>query len=193
MVAIADVSHYVQVGDAIDREAVKRGTSVYFPDRVVPMLPESLSNGLCSLNPRVDRLCMVCDMQVTSAGRVSRSKFYKAVMRSHARLTYSQVDAAVTDKDPQALKQVAAVLPQLETLYELYAAFAAARKKRGSLELEIPEVRIQMGEDGHIDRIAALQRNDAHKLIEECMIAANVEAGTFLHKNKMPSLYLVHE
>jgi ribonuclease R len=193
VVAIADVSHYVQVGDAIDREAVKRGTSVYFPDRVVPMLPESLSNGLCSLNPRVDRLCMVCDMQVTSAGRVSRSKFYKAVMRSHARLTYSQVDAAVTDKDPQALKQVAAVLPQLETLYELYAAFAAARKKRGSLELEIPEVRIQMGEDGHIDRIAALQRNDAHKLIEECMIAANVEAGTFLHKNKMPSLYRVHE
>jgi len=193
MVAIADVSHYVEVGDAIDREAVKRGTSVYFPDRVVPMLPESLSNGLCSLNPDVDRLCMVCDMQVTAAGKVSRSTFYKAVMRSHARLTYDQVDAAVTDKDVGVRKQVSAVLPQLETLYELYAAFAAARKKRGSLELEIPEVRIQMGEDGHIDRIAVVHRNDAHKLIEECMIAANVEAGTFLHKNKMPALYRVHE
>ena len=193
IVAIADVSHYVQVGDAIDTEAVKRSTSVYFPDRVVPMLPESLSNGLCSLNPDVDRLCTVCDMQVSQEGKVSKSKFYKAVMRSHARLTYNQVDAAVTQQDAATRKQVANVLPQLEALYDLYAAFAAARKKRGSLELEIPEVRIQMGEDGHIDRIAQVHRNDAHKLIEECMIAANVEAGSFLHKNKTPTLYRVHE
>lgn len=193
VVAIADVSHYVRVGDPIDVEAVKRSTSVYFPDRVVPMLPESLSNGLCSLNPGVDRLCMVCDMQVTAEGKVNTSKFYKAVMRSHARLTYNQVDAAVTEHDTATRKKLADVLPQLEVLYDLYAAFAAARKKRGSLELEIPEVRIQMGEDGHIDRIAPVHRNDAHKLIEECMIAANVEAGAFLHKNKMPTLYRAHE
>jgi len=193
VVAIADVSHYVEVGNAIDREAVKRGTSVYFPDRVVPMLPESLSNGLCSLNPKVDRLCMVCDMQVTPAGKVSKSTFYKAVMRSHARLTYSQVDAAVSGKDKTAIKEAGDRMPQLETLYDLYEAFSKARKKRGSLELEIPEVRIQMGADGHIDRIAPLHRNDAHKLIEECMIAANVEAGKFLHKHKMPTLYRVHE
>ncbi|MDG1463336.1 MAG: ribonuclease R [Gammaproteobacteria bacterium] len=193
VVAIADVSQYVQVGDAIDQQAIKRSTSVYFPDRVVPMLPESLSNGLCSLNPNVDRLCMVADMHVSTAGKVFRTKFYKGVMRSHARLTYNQVDAAITDKDPEALKLVEPVLPQLETLYELYAAFSKARKKRGSLELEIPEARIQMGEDGHIDKIAVLHRNDAHKLIEECMIAANVEAGKYLHKNKMPTLYRVHE
>ena len=193
IVAIADVSHYVTVGDAIDKEATKRGTSVYFPDRVVPMLPESLSNGLCSLNPNVDRLCMVCDMQVLASGKVKESTFYKGVMRSHARLTYSQVNAAVQDKDAEALKVVGDRLPQLETLYELFAAFLARRKKRGALELEIPEVRIQMGADGHIDRIAPIHRNDAHKLIEECMIAANVEAGKFLHKHKMPTLYRVHE
>jgi len=193
IVAIADVSHYVTVQDVIDKEAIKRGTSVYFADRVVPMLPESLSNGLCSLNPDVDRLCMVCDMQVTSAGKVKESTFYKGVLRSHARLTYSQVNAAVQDKDADALKIVGERLPQLETLYELYAAFSKQRGKRGALELEIPEVRIFMGEDGHIDKIAPLHRNDAHKLIEECMIAANVEAGRFLHKNKMPALYRVHE
>jgi ribonuclease R len=193
IVAIADVSHYVQPGDAIDTEARKRGTSTYFPDRVVPMLPEELSNGLCSLNPDVDRLCLVCEMKVTADGKVERSKFYKAVMRSHARLTYSQVYQVVGEHDEEARSKHAAVLPQLETLYDVYKAFEKARRRRGALDLELPEVRITMGADNHsVETVAPIHRNDAHRLIEECMIAANVQAAKFLRKHKLPDLYRVH-
>lgn len=193
IVAIADVSHYVQPEDLLDTEARKRGTSTYFPDRVVPMLPEALSNGLCSLNPNVDRLCLCCEMKVSATGKVDRSKFYKGVMRSHARLTYSEVNAAVCEKDAQARKAHAAVLPHLEHLHQVYKAFEKARRRRGALDLELPEVRITMGEDKHtVETVAPIQRNDAHKLIEECMIAANVQAAKFLRKNKLPNLYRVH-
>ena len=192
LVAIADVSHYVQIGGALDNEAGKRGTSTYFPDRVVPMLPEELSNGLCSLNPNVDRLCLVCEMRVSPEGKVERSKFYKAVMRSHARLTYSQVNDAVCVKDAQVRQELSDVLPHLEDLYKVYKLFERARSRRGALELELPEVRITLGTDDAIDKIAPVQRNDAHKLIEECMIAANVQAAKFLRKNKLPNLYRVH-
>jgi len=193
IVAIADVSHYVQLNDAIDTEALKRGTSTYFPDRVVPMLPEALSNGLCSLNPNVDRLCLVCEMKVSANGKVERSKFYKGVMRSHARLTYSQVNEVVGERDEQAREEHAVVLPQLETLYSLFKAFEKARSRRGALDLELPEVRITMGADNHsVAAVAPVHRNDAHRLIEECMIAANVQAAKFLRKHKVPDLYRVH-
>jgi ribonuclease R len=193
LVAIADVSHYVQRDDALDTEARKRGTSTYFPDRVVPMLPEKLSNGLCSLNPDVDRLCLVCEMHVSTSGKVEKSKFFKGVMRSHARLTYSQVNEVVGERDPQARKEHAALLPQLEHLYELFKAFEKARSRRGALDLELPEVRITMGADNHsVETVAPIHRNDAHRLIEECMIAANVQAAKYLRKHKLPDLYRVH-
>jgi len=193
IVAIADVSHYVQPNDALDNEARKRGTSTYFPDRVVPMLPEELSNGLCSLNPNVDRLCLVCEMRVSADGKVEESKFYKGVMRSHARLTYSQVNEAVCEPDELARKEHAAVLPQLENLHDVYKAFEKARRRRGALDLELPEVRITMGADNHsVETVAPIHRNDAHRLIEECMIAANVQAAKCLGKEKVPDLYRVH-
>ncbi|MCP4091124.1 MAG: ribonuclease R [Gammaproteobacteria bacterium] len=193
IVAIADVSHYVHVGNALDDEAGKRGTSTYFPDRVVPMLPEALSNGLCSLNPNVDRLCLVCEMKVSANGKVDKSKFYKAVMRSHARLTYSEVDLVVGQCDVQARKAFAEVLPHLEQLYKVYKAFEQARSRRGALDLDLPEVRITMGADNHsVETVAPIERNDAHRLIEECMIAANVQAAKFIRHHKQPNLYRVH-
>ena len=192
IVAIADVSHYVKPGDALDVEAGKRGTSTYFPDRVVPMLPEELSNGLCSLNPDVDRLCLVCEMRVSAEGKVERSKFYKGVMRSHARLTYSQVNDAVCVKDRAMRAELAEVVPHLEHLYKVYKLFERARSRRGALDLDLPEVRITLSNNDVIDSIAPVQRNDAHKLIEECMIAANVQAAKFLRRNKLPNLYRVH-
>ena len=193
LVAIADVSHYVSTGNAIDKEAVKRGTSTYFPDRVVPMLPEALSNGLCSLNPNVDRLCVVCEMRVSKRGKVERSKFYKAVMRSHARLTYGEVNEIACEREAKARERHPELLKPLDTLYALYKAFEQGRRRRGALDLELPEVRITMSADNHhVDRVAPLHRNDAHKLIEECMIAANVQAAKFLRKNKLPTLYRVH-
>lgn len=193
IVAIADVSHYVRPGDALDSEAGKRGTSTYFPDRVVPMLPEELSNGLCSLNPDVDRLCLVCEMRVGPAGRVERSKFYRGVMRSHARLTYSEVNSAVCERDAGVRKQYQKLLPQLDCLHDLYRAFAQNRSRRGALDLELPEVRITMDrENHHVDSVAPLHRNDAHRLIEECMIAANVQAAKFLRRHRLPNLYRVH-
>ncbi|MDP6436465.1 MAG: ribonuclease R [Gammaproteobacteria bacterium] len=192
VVAIADVSHYVQSADAIDNEAHKRGTSTYFPDQVVPMLPEALSNGLCSLNPRVDRLCLVCDMQLTSGCKVSKSKFYKAVMRSHERLTYSEVAAVMEQRDAKERKRLAHVLPQLENLYEVYRGFARARKRRGALDLELPEVRITLDADHHIESVAPRHRNDAQRVIEECMITANVQAAKFLRRHRLATLYRVH-
>ncbi len=190
LVAIADVGHYVEIGSPLDDEAIRRATSVYFPDRVVPMLPEVLSNGLCSLNPKVDRLCMVCEMRVSAEGKVTRSKFYEAVMRSSARLTYGQVAAFL---DGQSGHGVAKPLHGLlRTLHELYQAFARNRGKRGAIELDIPQTRIRLDDQGAVVDIAAVPRNDAHRLIEECMIAANVQAAKFLRKNRIRGLYRVH-
>jgi ribonuclease R len=189
LVAIADVAHYVENRSPLDQEAIKRGTSVYFPDRVVPMLPEELSNGLCSLNPKVDRLCIVCDMRVSEAGKVTGSTFVEAVMRSKARLTYSQVGAFLNGDDKAIPKDVQ---KSVGNLHALYKAFAKARGRRGALELDLPQIRFELNKDGEIGSIHSVVRNDAHKLIEECMIAANVQAANFLKKNRIQGLYRVH-
>jgi len=192
LVAIADVSHYVQPGSALDEEAYNRATSVYFPGFVVPMLPETLSNGICSLNPRVERLCMVCDMQVDRDGEVTRSKFYPAVMRSHARLTYTRVWQALGEKDAEARREYADVMPQLKHLHQLYKLLAKARQKRGAIDFESREVDFRLAPSGEVVQLGAYERNDAHKLIEECMIAANVEAAKYLQKRRIPTPYRVH-
>ena len=190
LVAIADVAHYVPIGSPLDKEATARGTSVYFPDRVVPMLPEVLSNGLCSLNPKVDRLCMVCDMRVNRDGKVTRSEFVEAVMRSKARLTYSQVNAFLTGTSKKSVPRP--LQPAIRNLHGLYKAFAKARQRRGAIELDIPATRFELGKDGAIESIAVVERNDAHRLIEECMIAANVQAAKFLRRHRITGLYRVH-
>ncbi|MBB5360843.1 ribonuclease R [Rhodanobacter sp. ANJX3] len=192
-VAIADVSHYVRLGSALDREAYERSTSTYFPGFVVPMLPETLSNGICSLMPKVERMCMVCDMQVDAEGNVVKSKFYDAVMLSHARLTYDKVWQAVGLREEEALQEVADVLPQLENLHALYKAMAAQRKRRGAIDFETPEVKFRLDQTGSVESMGATERNDAHKLIEECMIAANVQAALYLEKKKIPALFRAHE
>ena len=193
IVAIADVSHYVQVGNALDREAYERSTSTYFPGFVVPMLPETLSNGICSLMPKVERMCMVCDMVVDAEGNVTKSKFYDAVMLSHARLTYDKVWEVVGLKEADARHEVADVLPQLENLHALYKAMAQQRKRRGAIDFETPEVKFRLDQTGSVESMGATERNDAHKLIEECMIAANVQAALFLEKKKIPALFRAHE
>jgi len=193
IVAIADVSHYVRPGAPLDDEAQLRATSVYFPGFVVPMLPETLSNGICSLNPKVDRLCFVCDMQVDLDGEVTKSKFYEAVMHSHARLTYTQVWQAVGAGDADAIARIGSLLPQVQRLHQLYQVLAKARKARGAIEFESSEVRFVLGPQGEVVQAGMLQRNDAHKLIEECMIAANVEAARFLLKKKVPAPYRIHD
>ena len=170
-----------------------RGTSVYFPGFVVPMLPETLSNGICSLNPKVDRLCFVCDMHVDFEGEVIRSTFYEAVMRSHARLTYTQVWKAVGEKDEEARTQIGAVLPQVERLHQLYQVLAKARSRRGAIEFESGETRFVLDSKGEVIQAGMLERNDAHKLIEECMIAANVEAAKFVLRKKIPAPFRVHD
>ena len=190
LVAIADVAHYVDAGAPLDKEAIRRGTSVYFPDRVIPMLPEVLSNGLCSLNPKVDRLCMVCDMRVSPEGKVTRSSFHEAVMRSKARLTYSQVnDFLIGQRDSEVPKNLR---DSIRHLHDLYRSFAKARGRRGAIELDIPQTRFELDKNGEIARIASVPRNDAHRLIEECMIAANVEAAKFLRRHRIQGLYRVH-
>ncbi len=189
LVAIADVAHYVAVGSPLDKEAIARGTSVYFPDRVVPMLPEVLSNGLCSLNPKVDRLCMVCDMHVNAEGKVTRSKFFEGVMRSKARLTYSRVNAFLNG-DKKAVPRD--VHKPVLALHDLYKVFAKARGRRGALELDLPSVKFELNKGGEIEKIRTVERNDAHKLIEECMIAANVQAAKFLRRHRIQGLYRVH-
>ncbi|MGB5490999.1 MAG: ribonuclease R, partial [Woeseiaceae bacterium] len=190
LVAIADVSNYVDVGTELDKEATRRGTSVYFPDRVVPMLPEVLSNGLCSLNPKVDRLCMVCEMNVSAEGKVTRAKFYEAVMRSKARLTYSQVSGFLEGQKQNAVPED--LQPSIRELHNLYSAFAKARGRRGAIEIDLPQTKFKLNDDGEIERIEVVPRNDAHRLIEECMIAANVEAAKFLKEHGIPGLYRVH-
>jgi ribonuclease R len=193
IVAIADVSHYVPVGSALDKEAYERSTSTYFPGFVVPMLPETLSNGICSLNPKVERLCMVCDMQVSAEGEVTKAKFCNGVMLSHARLTYDKVWQAIGLKDPDTRDELADVLPQLENLHALYKALAEQRRRRGAIDFETAEVKFRLDAVGEVQAVGAVERNDAHKLIEECMIAANVQAAMFLSKRKIPALYRAHE
>ena len=195
-VAIADVSHYVKVGSALDEEAQKRGNSVYFPERVVPMLPEELSNGLCSLNPHVDRLAMVCEMNMSKSGELLDYQFYEAVIHSHARLTYNKVSLMLEDPKSSEGKSLRSeykeVLPHLNQLYALYQVLAAARHERGAIDFETQETRIIFGEGRKIAEIRPTQRNDAHKLIEECMLAANVATARFMQDHQIPSLYRVH-
>ena len=190
LVAIADVSHYVKVGSGLDKEATRRGTSVYFADRVVPMLPEVLSNGLCSLNPKVDRLCMVCEMRVNDDGKVTRSTFFEGVMRSKARLTYSQVAELLEGKSTSSVPK--ALHGSIRELHALYKAFSKARGRRGAIEIDLPQTKFKLNKEGEIDRIEVVPRNDAHRLIEECMIAANVEAAKFLKRHRIPGLYRIH-
>ncbi|NJD07752.1 MAG: ribonuclease R [Methylococcaceae bacterium] len=192
-VAIADVSSYVKPGTALDREAQKRGTSVYFPERVIPMLPEVLSNGLCSINPHEDRLCMVAEMLVGAEGKISRSQFYPAVMRSHARLTYTEVAKMLVDGDQGLRKKYRDVVPHLDNLYSLYQVLRTAREQRGAMDFDTQETKIQFGKDRKIENIVPVVRNDAHKLIEECMLAANTAAAKFLAKARIPHLLRNHE
>ena len=192
LVAIADVSHYVHPDTALDTEAIERGNSVYFPERVIPMLPEILSNGLCSLNPDVDRLCMACEMLFNKDGKMLRSRFMNGLMRSHARLTYDEAAAIVVDNDTETRKRREPLVPHLEELYRLYKVLRKARTKRGAIDFETTETRIVFGKDRKIEKIVPLVRNDAHKVIEECMVAANVAAARYLQRHKMPALYRVH-
>ncbi len=192
-VAIADVSFYVQPGMTVDIEAQWRGTSVYFPGRVIPMLPEHLSNGLCSLNPKIPRLSMVCELRITPKGRIRSYRFYKAVIQSHARLTYTQVNTAIVEKKVRARNKLAELCDPLDELYLLFKAFLKFRKERGAIDFHTTETKIEFGENKKIARIYPLERNDAHRIIEECMIAANVAAAKFLTKYKFPGLYRVHE
>ena len=191
IVAIADVSHYVQPDSPLDQEARSRGTSVYFTDRVVPMLPEALSNGLCSLNPHVDRLCLACEMTVSARGEVTRSRFFDAVMRSAARLTYVEGAELLSGEKPRGPH--AHVVSALRHLESAYQAFAKARHRRGAIDFDLPETKIQLDERGKVASVVATERLVTHKLIEECMIAANVEAAKRLQKTKIPALYRVHE
>jgi len=191
-VAIADVSHYVKPGDPIDREAYERGNSVYFPRRVIPMLPEALSNEMCSLKPEVDRLVMVCEMEVSPGGVVRSYEFYAGVIHSHARLTYTRVAAVLQGReaDPPVAREL---VPQLEILYAVFKVLLGARQKRGAIDFDSVETQMIFDDKGKIERIVRVQRNDAHRLIEECMLAANVSASAFLDKHDQPTLFRVHE
>ncbi len=191
-VAIADVSYYVRHGSALDDEAISRGNSVYFPSQVIPMLPEKLSNGLCSLNPNVDRLCMVCEMTISAGGKLSGSKFYPAVMRSHARFTYSKV-AQILDGNEALRLEYQTLVPDLENLKEMYLALSDARNKRGAIAFETEESLFLFNDDKKIESIVPLIRNDAHKIIEECMVLANVATAKFIEKHKKPGLFRVHD
>ncbi len=193
LVAIADVSHYVKAGGGLDRDSMERGNSVYFPRRVIPMLPEKLSNGLCSINPEVDRLVMVCDMAIAASGDIQSFRFYPAVMHSHARLTYTEVAAALYEPGSEAQARVGPLLPHLRNLDALYRVLAKARAKRGAIDFETVETQMIFDDDGKIARIAPYERNDAHRIIEECMLAANVCASDFLKEHRHPALYRVHE
>jgi ribonuclease R len=193
LVAIADVSHYVAPDSALDEEARNRGNSVYFPGRVIPMLPEILSNGLCSLNPEVDRLCLVCDLSLSPRGQIKYFQFKEAVMRSAARLTYTEVNALVVERKRIPQTRHKALLPHLEAMYQLYTLLRERRKARGAIDFDTTETRIIFGKDQKIAQIVPLIRNDAHRLIEEFMIAANVAAAEFLSSGKIPCLYRVHD
>ncbi|MGZ4998405.1 MAG: ribonuclease R [Methylobacter sp.] len=193
LVAIADVSHYVQINSELDKEAQKRSTSVYFPERVIPMLPEILSNGLCSLNPHVDRLCMVCELLINEQGLVTRSRFFDAVMSSHARLTYTEVAKMLVEGDTALAEKYEALMPHLQELYALYKVMRVSREKRGAMDFDTQETRIIFGSERKIEKIVPVVRNDAHKLIEEFMITANMAAARFLNNKKMPKLLRIHD
>ena len=193
LVCIADVSGYVQPGTALDTEAHQRGNSVYFPDRVIPMLPEVLSNGLCSLNPDVERLCMACELYVSRAGKVTRSRFFAAVMHSHARFTYDQVAALLGDDGPRLRRRFAELLPHLHALYALYQALHGARVERGAIDFDTTETSFELDKQGRVLAIRPLVRNVAHRIIEECMLAANVAAARLFQRKRMPALYRIHE
>jgi ribonuclease R len=193
VVAIADVSHYVTDRDALDREAQTRGNSVYFPRRVIPMLPERLSNDLCSLNPHVERLCVVCDMEIAADGEFTDYKFYPAVMLSHARFTYTSVADIIENPKGEAANRYPDLVPHIDNLYRLYKVLVKARAKRGAIDFETIETQIIFDDNGKIARIVPVRRNDAHRVIEECMLAANVCASDFLRKRKQPMLYRIHE
>lgn len=190
-VAIADVSHYVAPNTALDREALNRGNSVYFPGSVVPMLPEILSNGLCSLKPNVDRLCMVCEMDINNKGALTSYRFYEAVMHSHARLTYTEV-AKILEDPTAATPERQAIVPQLKNLHALYDVLRKSRETRGAIDFETTETRVIFGENRKIEQIVPTIRNVAHRIIEECMLMANVATARFLLKQKLPTLYRVH-
>ena len=193
VVAIADVSHYVRPGMALDKEAMDRGNSVYFPRRVIPMLPEKLSNGICSLNPEVERMAMVCDMEASSAGKIGKYRFYPAVFRSHARLTYNQVWSWLSEEAEPATPEQRAVLPHVVNLYKLFHALHKARGQRGAIDFETTETQMLFNDQGKIENIVPVVRNDAHRIIEECMLAANVCASDFLAEHKQTCLYRIHE
>ncbi|SFU83869.1 ribonuclease R [Halomonas korlensis] len=196
LVAIADVSHYVRPGSALDHEAIRRGNSVYFPGQVVPMLPELLSNGLCSLNPAVDRLALVCELNISKTGAISRYRFYEAVFRSHARLTYNKVAAVLHDEGEEGetlREQYRELIPSMKNLHELYTVLRQARVERGAIDFETTETEIVFNDERKIEKIVPRSRNDAHKIIEECMLAANVATARFLDKHDLPALYRIHE
>jgi ribonuclease R len=192
LVAIADVGSYVERDGALDQEAHHRGTSVYFPNRVLPMLPEALSNGLCSLNPGVDRLCLVCEMRINDEGKVTRSRFFEGIMRSAARLTYTKVAAYLANPAATHEPEVNALGGMLTDLHGLFRALHRARIARGALDFDAPELKVRFDANGKIAALVEYARNDAHRLIEECMIAANVQAARFLRKHRIPALYRVH-
>nr|VFK50834.1 MAG: ribonuclease R [Candidatus Kentron sp. TUN] len=193
LVAIADVSAYVISGSALDNEACLRGNSIYFPDRVIPMLPESLSNGLCSLNPQEDRLCLVCEMLIDKKGEIAHSRFIEGIMRSQARLTYDELAAIVIMRDTDIRGQYKAFIPHLEELYQLYKILKRARVRRGAIQFNQAETRIVFNSEKKIEHLELLVRGDAQQMIEEYMIAANVAAGRFLQENKAPILYRTHD
>ncbi|WP_136253608.1 ribonuclease R [Onishia niordana] len=197
IVAIADVSHYVRPGSPLDEEALVRGNSVYFPGQVVPMLPELLSNGLCSLNPSVDRLALVCEMNISKTGAISRYRFYEAVFQSHARLTYNKVGKMLQEPESaegKALREeYSSLVPAVEQLHDLYKLLRTARSERGAIDFETTETAINFNEDRKIDAIVPRTRNDAHKIVEECMLAANVATARFLDKHDLPALYRIHQ
>ncbi len=192
IVAIADVSHYIKEGSALDIEAFDRGNSVYFPHRVIPMLPEAISNGLCSLNPNVERLCMACEMNIDSLGGLIDYKFYPALMFSHARLTYSQVSEILENKKSILRNTYSNVIDNIEFLYGLYKTLRISRQKRGVMDFDRIETQILFNDKGKIDSIVARKRNDAHKLIEECMLMANQSSAKFLRKHNEDFLYRIH-
>ena len=193
VVAIADVSAYVHRGTALDEEARLRGNSVYFPDRVIPMLPESISNGLCSLRPQEDRLCLGCELIVTSLGRVDRSRFFEGVIRSRARLTYTEVSGVLERGEAGTRERLGAAAPMLDTLRDAYEALHRARGERGAIDFDMAETRVVLGPQGRVVRLEPVVRNVAHRIIEECMVAANVAAAKFLERHRLPALFRIHE
>ena len=192
IVAIADVSHYVRPADPLDREAARRGVSVYFPGSVLPMLPEVLSNDLCSLKPGVDRLCLACEMRLDARGRLKAWRFFRAVMRSATRLTYSGVHGAIEAGDAKARRELGALLEPVERLYAVWRLLAIGRRRRGALEVDLPETRVRLGPDGEVRSMEQTERYNAHRVIEELMITANVATARFLGRARMPALYRVH-